>query len=80
MTAPQGGSQVPLCASSKQQEVVHALIVCSQLLISELHSDNTMTLQWKLDRKRKEEYNIMKEARKTTGISHINWNLHIFLS
>lgn len=45
MTAPQGAGQVPLCTASEQQEVVHALLTTSQLVITELYCDNTMTLQ-----------------------------------
>lgn len=50
MTAPQGAGQVPLCTASEQQEVVHALLTTSQLVITELYCDNTMTLQRHADR------------------------------
>lgn len=50
MTAPQGAGQVPLRTASEQQEVVHALLTTSQLIITELYCDNTMTLQRHADR------------------------------
>lgn len=55
MAALQGGGQVSLRAASKQQEIIHILlIVCRQLFIGELHRDNAVTLQAEVDTKRKE--------------------------
>lgn len=55
MIAPQGAGQVPLCAASKQQEVVHALVLRSQLFVSELHRDNTPPLHRQRERKKEVE-------------------------
>lgn len=50
MTDPLGTAQVSLCGASKQQEVVHALLVCCQLVIVELHCDNTLPLNRRQER------------------------------
>lgn len=54
MTALQGAGQVPLCAASKEQEVVVTLASLSQLFICELHCDSTLALQRTQDKIRVE--------------------------
>lgn len=44
MSAPLGAGQMPLCAAGEQQEVVHAVVIGNQLVVAELHCDDTAPL------------------------------------
>ena len=66
-----------MCATSKQQEVIHIVPIHSQLFVSELHRDNTLPLQRHKDSKRSDrikgkEREIDKKARKRNKFKEIS--------